>query len=159
MAKLVDCTVVRDTREKPGQGWFFKTDERKSGKIFIRDTIVDTLETGDYSLLEHPKLVVLERKASLSELAMNMIGEGKPRFEREMERMREYRYKYILIETVPSKDTLSLGVPQVKYPFPMSRVTQWLFSLEMTFGVNFKFVGDCGIKLATQIFTEALLNG
>lgn len=56
-----------------------------------------TLKTGDYQLAEYPELAVLERKASISDLARS-LGRGRRRFVRELERMAAFRYRALLIE-------------------------------------------------------------
>ena len=59
-------TVVRDTREKFGQGWKFPASERCAG------TLMRKLDVGDYSLLGFEKLVTIERKGSVSEFCGNL---------------------------------------------------------------------------------------
>jgi hypothetical protein len=79
-----DFRVVVDTREQAplfsGEPW----------------SVRGTLHTGDYSLLGHEGEVCLERKSL--EDAYGTFGRGRERFERELERMRVYRTKAILIE-------------------------------------------------------------
>lgn len=62
-------TVVRDTREKVGQGWNFSASERCAG------TLIQKLDVGDYSLLGLEKLVTIERKGSISEFCGNLTQE------------------------------------------------------------------------------------
>lgn len=82
-------TVIRDTREQ--QGYFFKKFNTCNG------TVQRKLETGDYSILGMEDKVCIERKASVSEIALN-LGKGKYAFYNEVERMREYEHKFIVCE-------------------------------------------------------------
>jgi ERCC4-type nuclease len=87
--KAPQYTVVRDTREQ--KGYFFKKFNTCNG------TIQKKLDTGDYSILGMEDKVCIERKASASELAIN-LGKGKFAFLNEIERMRDYEHKYIVCE-------------------------------------------------------------
>lgn len=58
-----------------------------------------TLKTGDYSIQGYDDTICFERK-SVQDLVGTLIG-GHERFLREMERMRSFKAKYILIEHTP----------------------------------------------------------
>ena len=58
-----------------------------------------TLKTGDYSIQGYDDAICFERK-SVQDLVGTLIG-GHERFLREMERMRSFKAKYILIEHTP----------------------------------------------------------
>lgn len=58
-----------------------------------------TLKTGDYSIQGYDDTICFERK-SVQDLVGTLIG-GHSRFLREMERMRAFKAKYILIEHTP----------------------------------------------------------
>tara|TARA_Y100000004_G_scaffold51933_1_gene57499 strand:- start:286 stop:768 length:483 start_codon:yes stop_codon:yes gene_type:complete len=81
--------VLRDTREKTG--WDFKTHDK------CRAVVDWGLKTGDYTVRGLEKHLVLERKASTGELAMN-LGKKRSAFEAEIKRMDNFRWKYILCE-------------------------------------------------------------
>ena len=82
-------TVIKDTREQ--DGWFFTPYDRCEGME------VDTLHTGDYTLKGFEDIVCVERKASVSEIATN-LGKKKKAFYNEMERMRDFNFRYLLLE-------------------------------------------------------------
>jgi ERCC4-type nuclease len=63
------------------------------------ETVRQGLKTGDYSVLGHESEICFERK-SVQDLVGTLIG-GHERFLREMERMRDFKAKYILIEHSP----------------------------------------------------------
>ena len=81
--------VIKDTREQ--DGWFFSPYDKCSGMD------VGTLNTGDYTLEGFEDVVCIERKASVSEIAMN-LGKKKSAFYKEMDRMRDFHFRYILLE-------------------------------------------------------------
>lgn len=77
-------TIIIDTREQTP--W-----------TFTLPTEVATLDAGDYSVkgLEH--LIAVERK-SLSDL-LGCIGTHRGRFKRELQRLRGYRFRMLIVET------------------------------------------------------------
>ena len=79
--------IVTDTREQ--LPFFFDS---------LDDVVVvrKTLPTGDYSLLGHENDVTVERK-SLADLVACLSRE-RPRFMRELERMRTYRSAVVVVE-------------------------------------------------------------
>jgi hypothetical protein len=80
-------TVIKDTRER--DGWFFLTTDHIDGQVDRK------LDTGDYSIVGLEELLCIERKRSVSELAENV---GDKRFERELERMKYFKYKFLILE-------------------------------------------------------------
>lgn len=82
-------TVIKDTREQ--DGWFFSDYDKCEGME------LGTLLTGDYTLKGYEDIVCVERKASVSEIAMN-LGRKKEAFYNEIERMRDFPFRYILLE-------------------------------------------------------------
>mgnify|MGYP003644328696 FL=1 len=87
--KTPSYTVIKDTREQ--DGWFFTPYDRCEGME------VNTLHTGDYTLKGFEDVVCVERKASVSEIATN-LGKKKKAFYNEMERMRDFNFRYLLLE-------------------------------------------------------------
>ena len=81
--------ILKDTREK--NGWDFKSFDRC---IAVADW---GLRTGDYTVKGLEKHLVIERKASTSELAIN-LGKKRSAFENEIKRMSSFRWKYIIFE-------------------------------------------------------------
>ena len=55
------------------------------------------LDTGDYSIEGLEDKVCIERKASVVELANN-VGISRKRFEAEIERMKEFPHKFLVLE-------------------------------------------------------------
>lgn len=86
---MTKYTVIKDTREQ--EGWFFSAYDKCEGME------IGTLLTGDYTLKGYEDVVCVERKASVSEIAMN-LGRKKEAFYSEIERMRDFPFRYILLE-------------------------------------------------------------
>lgn len=81
--------IIRDTREKEGQGWWFE-----SGTAF-GGTLQKKLDTGDYSIAGLEKVVTVERKGSASEFVGNLY---QPRFLAELKRMADIEFPVVLLE-------------------------------------------------------------
>ena len=98
--KKTKYTVIKDTREQ--DGWFFTPYDKCEGME------LGTLHTGDYTLKGYEDIVCVERKASVSEIAIN-LGKKKSTFYREMERMKDFHFRYMLLEFSASD---VIGYPQ-----------------------------------------------
>ncbi len=84
-------TIIKDTREK--SGFNFKASKNCAGMID------EKLDFGDYAIKDHLDIVVVERKASVTELCNN-IGRERDRFIRELQRIVDsgVKRKYVVIE-------------------------------------------------------------
>lgn len=87
--KKTKYTVIKDTREQ--DGWFFDAYDRCDGME------VATMNTGDYTIKGFEDIVCVERKASVVEIANN-LGRNKKTFHNEMERMKDFNFRYMLLE-------------------------------------------------------------
>lgn len=85
-----EIVITTDTREQ-----LFLDFAKFRGVSSVRGT----LKTGDYSIQGYDDTICFERK-SVQDLVGTLIG-GHERFLREMERMRSFKAKYILIEHTP----------------------------------------------------------
>ncbi len=81
--------VIRDTREKVGQGWEFASSTRCSG------TLIQKLDTGDYTLVGLEGRFVIERKGAVVEYVNNLFED---RFEAELVRLDSFEHPYLLLE-------------------------------------------------------------
>jgi len=122
-------TIIQDTREK--KPWSFKA----SGSI--AGVKVSKLDTGDYSIKGMEKEFMVERKASVDELFMNLGVQWK-RFEREMERAKPYRYKYLVIEANMRDVYRGSRYSKMSGRFIMAR----LVHIQYKYGVNVIFAGS-----------------
>lgn len=155
--KLDDITIIRDSREQ--NGWFFDEEEKKPGKHRIAGTVINGLDTGDYSVFGHTDLIRVERKNGFQELfTNNSPKENKERFEREVERLSHFPYAIIMIETNLTLDVCGLSVPQFHKSPPVSVLLRWLNGLYFKYKVPHVFVGDAGKKYFRIFIEEALKN-
>lgn len=84
---MTKLTIIEDTRESlPLDFTGIKNVE----------AVRQGLKTGDYSIVGHEDKICFERK-SVPDLVGTLIG-GHERFLREMDRMKDYEVKYILVE-------------------------------------------------------------
>lgn len=88
--KIANFTAIIDSREQTPV--LLKLNEKGD----ILNSQVGTLYTGDYSIKGFEDLIAIERK-SLSDL-MGCIGSGRERFEKEIQRLRGYEVKSIVVE-------------------------------------------------------------
>lgn len=85
--------VIKDTREQDGY-----TFESFTGRYTsCKGMAVKKLDTGDYSLEGLEDKLCIERKGRVSELAIN-LGKDKARFMREIERMQEFEFPFLILE-------------------------------------------------------------
>lgn len=127
--------VIRDTREQ--NGWNFPASNVCAG------TVVDTLKTGDYTVVGYQHLLCVERKGSTAEVSMNVFQK---RFERELVRLEEFKYPFVVCEFTLA-DVVSFpfnsGIPQKKWgdlkvtpqllmkrinEFQIKYKTKWIFA-------------------------------
>lgn len=146
--------IVQDTREQNP----FKFDPESYEDCLGTD--IDTLKTGDYSIRGHECRLCIERKASVSEIANN-LGKEWDRFEKELERMREYPHAFIICEfsveevfTYPSYNRFSKIVREsikTNGKFLMKR----LMEIELEYNCKILF---CGNKLYATKLTYSLMK-
>ena len=146
-------TVIRDTREKAGQGWFFEP-SKNCGGCESR-----TLKTGDYTIVGFEDVVTIDRKGSIGEFAGNLY---QARFLAELERMRSFTTAIVLLEfslddvmnwpassTIPKARWGSLKLTNFAF---LKRLTE----LQLMFPhVHFVFAGHFGKEYAASLFKRA----
>ena len=93
MAKSKPFTIIKDTREQDGY-----TFEPSSSRYHTCKGMINRkLDTGDYSIEGLEDKLCIERKASVVEFANN-IGHDTVRFTKEIERMKEFPHRFIILE-------------------------------------------------------------
>ena len=93
MAKSKPFTIIKDTREQDGY-----TFESSSSRYHTCNGMISRkLDTGDYSIEGLEDKLCIERKASVVEFANN-VGHDQVRFLKEIERMKDFRYKFLVLE-------------------------------------------------------------
>jgi hypothetical protein len=87
-AKADKYTVIRDTREQ--LGWTFHPSDVLEGMIDQK------MDTGDYTVKGYENILTIERKRNTAEICNNLFDDG--RFYRELERMRGFKYPFVVYE-------------------------------------------------------------
>lgn len=130
--------VIKDTREQ--DGWVFSPYDKCLGMQ------IGTLHTGDYTLLGFEDVVCVERKACVSEIAMN-LGKKKGAFNAEMERMKDFPFSFLICE-FDMEDVL-------KYP-EGSRVPR---NLRAKVKVTGKYLLKCLLEFQVWYDTKIIFAG
>lgn len=149
-------TVIRDTREQRNYGWIFDPHPLDHRSPRCEGMIVETLETGDYSLKGYTDILAIERKANFSELWINYSSKKRPAFEAEMERMSEIKHSYVIIESLLTPDIMELSPPQFTKGVPGKSLVRWLTYLSVKYDVHIIPAGACGYKIAQMICEEVV---
>lgn len=102
------------------------------------DTIRQGLKTGDYSLQGYEDSICFERK-SVQDLVGTLIG-GHERFLREMDRMKTFQEKYILVEHSP--DILYHYCTQHGWGHKFNTIIQSLLAYSCHYQVRVRFCKD-----------------
>lgn len=137
-------TIIRDTREKEGKGYWFDKVEKSKKKTSAAYTECDgtvsrKLDFGDYSFDGGENFISIERKGSINELYGNFgTAKSRERFMAEVERMKNVPHKYVVIES--SLDEILNGSFYSKI-HPNCVISQ-LNSLEMKHGFKIVFAGN-----------------
>lgn len=84
-----EYTVVKDSREK--EGYYFSKFNNCLGMV------EEKLDTGDYTIKGLEDKICIERKGCVEELAIN-LGQQKYAFLNEIERMKSFTHKFIVLE-------------------------------------------------------------
>ncbi len=153
---LPSYTVIRDTREQLGHGWNFPSHLPDRRPPRCDGTVVETLQTGDYSLVGYTDLLAIERKNDFSELWGNYSSKKRPAFEAEMERMSKFKYPYIIIESSLNPDIMELSPPQFTKGVPGKSLVRWLMYVSVKYGVRIMPAGACGRRIAQMICEEVV---
>jgi len=117
--------VVVDTREQ-------------TPLIFSRlETVEGGLQTGDYSFLGGETVLAVERK-SVPDLVACCVNSNRGRFERELHRLRGYRFARVLV--VGSRDEIERG--EYRSGLSPKVVLHSIAAFEARYGIPFVFIDD-----------------
>lgn len=147
-------TLICDTREK-------NPIQLSDDRVF-EEVVRGKLDTGDYSIsgLEH--CLCIERKGCVSEFATNVFQD---RFVRELERMKSYKYCFVLLEfnledllQFPNGCNLSKAIRRrIKYngKLLLKKLTE--FQCQYPY-IHFMFCGDNIIDVLYSICKRVVEN-
>ena len=145
---MSNYTIIRDKQEKVNY-WNFEPSEKCIG------TIVEKLDTGDYTIKGMENIFTIERKYSTGEFSGNITEE---RFERELNRMDNLQHSFLVLEFTLDNIynfPFGSGIPSKKWP--QLRVTsnfilKRLIEIETDHKCKIIFAGNRGEEIATIIF-------
>lgn len=147
-------TIIRDTREKEGEGWTWRVSQNCAG------TITKALKTGDYTLSGYEDVLAIERKGSIAEWAVNIHQQ---RFVRELARLQEIRFPFLLLEfavddvlqypvgsTIPKRLWSKL---RFKGPYLLKKTIEYQMQYS---NIKFIYCGNHGKDMASSIFKRTI---
>jgi hypothetical protein len=148
MSEKKSFTIIQDTREK--KPWTFQA----TGSV--QDVKVTKLDTGDYSIQGMEDEFMVERKASVDELFMSLGVQWK-RFEREMERARPFKHKYLVIEATMREIYRGSRFSKMSGRFIMARLVylQLEYDVKVIFAGSGKHVPGFIIQLMKAAYADA----
>lgn len=123
--------IVRDTREQAGKGWAFRASSNCLGMEKKK------LDVGDYTVSGLEDILMVERK-TLGDL-WNTLGKqtNYRRFLREMDRAKNHRLKYLVIEATLAEVDAGYRYSKVS----PANIHAKLISLQVKYGVHIIFAG------------------
>lgn len=124
-----NITIIFDTREQDGLDF---------SKFRDVDVVRQGLKTGDYSLVGHEDEICFERK-SVADLVGTLIG-GHERFLREMDRMKNFKIKYILVEQ--SAGAVYRYCSKLGWEYKFDTIMQSLLAYAYHYQVRVRFCKD-----------------
>jgi ERCC4-type nuclease len=124
-------TIIRDTKEKKGKGWFFD---------YYKNTcscISHKLDAGDYTIEGLEDIIMIERKGNVGELFMN-LGVGAKNFWKKMDKLSKVKYPFLILE---------MSVSDIYYGSKYSNVSpnyviSCLMGIMMRMKINVIFLGS-----------------
>lgn len=141
-----DFTIIVDTREQ--QPWSFDNYSKANIK----------LDTGDYSIEGLERVLAIERKKSINEIANNII---ESRFKDVIDRLSKIKYSYILLE-FDLENVLSYPIGsslpkhmwnkvKISPSFIMKHILEW----QMFYNIKVVF---CGCPTNAEKMAEYIMN-
>lgn len=124
-----NITIIFDTREQDGLDF---------SKFRDVDVVRQGLKTGDYSIQGYEDCICFERK-SVADLVGTLIG-GHERFLREMDRMKDFKIKYILVEQ--SAGAVYRYCSKLGWEYKFDTIMQSLLAYAYHYQVRVRFCKD-----------------
>ena len=152
IARPHSFTVLIDTHEK--YPWSF-TSSAILGTKYVH------LKTGDYTVENLEDKLCIERKRTANELAQNVQDE---RFFRELDRMQQFPYRYILLESTlqkivdyPHSEDLSPAILK-RIQMRGAYLLKCINRMQVKYGVNIIYCGnsDNAQWVATNLMKEVV---
>jgi ERCC4-type nuclease len=128
-----NLTIYYDDREKTP--WIFNgfkypiTMERKR------------LITGDYTIKGYMDKIVIERKHGINEIIMNISALDRARFVKELERLAQFKCKYLVIEDCISNTNIALKKLPNRVRITADSVYYWLTKIQCYYRIPIIWLG------------------
>lgn len=144
--------IIIDTREKTPYN--FRVNENLGGIEIIK------LDSGDYSLKGMEDLITIERKNNVIELCNN-LGKNRKRFEAELERMKDIKFKFIIVEDywsslLTKKPFKYVNGKPIYMRMNPNAVFQSIIAIQLKYGVNVIMAGTR--EMAQKIVRSLLIK-
>ena len=138
--------IIRDTREQKGKGWEFRASANCSGMERKK------LDVGDYAIEGMEDVIMVERKTFGDLWVTLSIQKNYERFLREIERAKNHRIKFLVIEAKLSDIDGGYGFSKVK----PGNIHAKLVSLQVKHNVHVVFAGrqDVARKWVRSLFAK-----
>lgn len=121
----------------PDSNWLkIVIDTREQKPLPIPGALRKALKTGDYSIEGFEGEITIERKTPAELYAM--CGTERRRFERELERMREFMFRAIVIEGTPKSIQTAVHRSRITYETVMRSLVGW----ELEYDVHVIYAGS-----------------
>lgn len=164
LQKAVGICVVIDSREK--NAWDFE--KNLPSGLYIKKTFIDKLDAGDYTIVgfdlpDDDYSVIVERKASLEEFLGN-IGRNWDVFKKELEKLKEYKNKVILIEddlnNIYARFNAKKGIYGRAFNIHPNFVLKRVSEIYTEYNIPVMFVSNKSNaqRIACNIFRDSLLR-
>lgn len=157
---MISHCILVDTREK--QPWFSVADQPALGSDskFVYSVKNQKLETGDYTLEGFERILCVERKKSISELAQNIFSE---RFINELKRLSKIKFAFVVCEFNLNDVMMypyNTGIPRHLWKsLPnCGLVLSKIIEYELKYNVRFVYAGKHGPYFAQKLFRRILRN-
>jgi ERCC4-type nuclease len=145
-------TILIDTREKQPFEFAWAASRKK-----IAGVETATLSAGDYTIKEIPNLVIVERKKNVGEIYGNLIPKEKyERFVRELEKLKEYEHRYIVVEQEWAElwDASNFKFARRNKNWAGSMVLSHLIAIETDYNVHVHFAGEYAEQLTLKLLVK-----
>lgn len=145
-------TIIVDTREKQPFSFDWAVSHKQVAGIQV-----GKVDAGDYTVLETPNVVTVERKKTVGELYNNLVGKERyDRFIREMERMQVFESRYIVVEQywedLWNRDNFKFARRNRNWAGAL--VLTHLINIEQEWDVHVKFAGDYAEQLTLKLLVK-----
>ena len=100
------------------------------------------LQTGDYTIEGFEKILAVERKDSILEVALNISGKHRKRFEAAIQRLARFKHKYFIIEDDPKNILRTVRKLPKKSSITTRSLCFWFMKIMVVYKIPVLFIGS-----------------